>query len=273
MDRKWILVSLLVFILIGSIFLFISECSETHLNQNEVEKIDKHKTEFTFAVYGDSRNSSGRFEEMLKDINNKNVLFSVHDGDMVWAGSYDEFRKYLKQIEISNVPVLTVIGNHELYIQNSSDNYRQIFGPTYYSFAAKNSYFIMVDDTQYSGLDRAQMDWLKNELIRGQKYKYRFVFFHVPLYDPSKGQYVQNHSLNNLQNAKELNNIFDKYNVTMIFTSHVHGYYNGTWGKTPFILTGGAGAPLHNSSSEHAFYHYILVHVTNDEVKYETVRF
>jgi hypothetical protein len=139
LDRKWILVSLLVFILIGSIFLFISECSETHLNQNEVEKIDKHKTEFTFAVYGDSRNSSGRFEEMLKDINNKNVLFSVHDGDMVWAGSYDEFRKYLKQIEISNVPVLTVIGNHELYIQNSSDNYRQIFGPTYYPLQLKTA--------------------------------------------------------------------------------------------------------------------------------------
>jgi len=29
--------------------------------------------------------------------------------------------------------------------------------------------------------------------------------------------------------AKQLNALFDKNKVTMVFTAHVHGYYSGVW--------------------------------------------
>lgn len=120
------------------------------------------------------------------------------------------------------------------------------------------------------------MEWLKNELQNSQNYKYRFVFIHVPLFDPmnasNKTEYDET-AISDVNQAKELNNLFDQYNVTMLFTSHIYAYFNGTWGKTPYIITGGAGAPLINSTPDHSFYHYLLVTVTNNNVKYEVVRF
>ena len=91
---------------------------------------------------------------------------------------------------------------------------------------------------------------------------------HVPLYDPRKGEYKKGHSLKSLKNAKKLNSLFDKYKVTMLFCSHIHSYFKGIWHKTPYIITGGAGAPLNKNS----FYHYIEVSVNNTKVEYKVIR-
>jgi hypothetical protein len=58
----------------------------------------------------------------------------------------------------------------------------------------------------------------------------------------------------------------------MIFASHIHGYYIGTWGKTPYIITGGAGAEMLGTDPRHYFYHYLKVNITNDGVKYQVVK-
>ncbi len=76
------------------------------------------------------------------------------------------------------------------------------------------------------------------------KYRYRFVFSHVPLHDPRKGEYAQGHSMKNMKEAIKLNRLLDKYRVTMLFASHIHAYFRGKWHQTPYIITGGAGAPL-----------------------------
>lgn len=71
--------------------------------------------------------------------------------------------------------------------------------------------------------------------------------------------------------AKELNDIFDRYNVTMIFASHIHMYYRGVWQKTPYIITGGAGAPLKNFQN-YGFYHYIVVTIDDKNINYDVRR-
>ena len=113
-----------------------------------------------------------------------------------------------------------------------------MFGTSYYSFTEKNSYFIILNDAK-SDINSTQMDWLKNELRMSQNYKYRFVVMHIPLYDPRYNSTGEGLSLSNSTTAKTLNDLFDQYNVTMIFTSHIHGYFKGLWGKTPFITMGG----------------------------------
>ena len=94
---------------------------------------------------------------------------------------------------------------------------------------------------------------------------------HVPLYDPRKGLYKKGHSLHNTVKAKELNDIFDKYKVTMLFTSHIHLYYQGVWQQTPFIITGGAGAPL-KKYKHHGFYHYLKVVVHDKNIQYKVIK-
>jgi hypothetical protein len=245
----------------------------SYFNQQQLAKISKSSTSYSFVVYGDNRDSKGRFNKMLLDINKKNVIFSMANGDLVSTGSKTELYDFIKQTRISKIPTLTVIGNHELYPGKGSLHYKQIFGPTYYSFAMKNSYFIVLDDSNNIGLGNTQRLWLINELKKSQKYKYRFIFFHTPLYDPRKGKYVQGHSLTNLKNAQDMNNLFDKYNVTMIFSSHIHGYFTGKWHKTPYIITGGAGVNLAGTNPQNFFFNYVIVHVNGNKVSYQVVKY
>ncbi len=69
---------------------------------------------------------------------------------------------------------------------------------------------------------------------------------HIPLYTPNA---EEEHGMNSTGpgGSDALKTLFDANNVTMIFASHIHNYYTGTWGKTPYIISGGAGAPPENN--------------------------
>ena len=113
------------------------------------------------------------------------------------------------------------------------------------------------------------MQWLRKQLKQSQSFKYRFVFMHVPLYDPRPDV---SHCLSDTNNAAELNSLFDKYKVTMLFSSHIHAYFTGKWGHTPYTITGGAGAELGGKDPAHYFFHYIKVTVNKNKVNYQLVR-
>ena len=249
----------------------LTEPKVSDWNYHQLQKIDKSKTDFSFAVFGDNKNSAKTFENLISKINNDNVIFAIDDGDLVYDGENEKFRFFLNQISHLNKPLLTVFGNHEAK-ESGRANYYDLFGPFYYSFFVGNSYFIILDDANETNIDDAQLAWLKNELKISQRYKYRFVFMHVPLYDPREGNYKKGHSLGDLDFAKRLNRLFDENNVTMLFLCHIHGYYRGVWGKTPYIITGGAGAELAGPDPKHYFYHYIKVNVNNDSVKYNVIK-
>jgi len=233
--------------------------------------IDDLKTNFSFAVFGDNKNSARTFENLISKLNDDNILFAIDDGDLVYDGENEKFRFFLNQVKDLNKPLLTVFGNHEAREKGRAEYY-DLFGLFYYSFNVGNNYFIILDDSNEKDLNDEQLAWLKNELKISQSYKNRFVFMHVPLYDPRKGEYKKGHSLDDLSFAKDLNNLFDENNVTLLFVSHIHGYYNGTWGRTPYIITGGGGAELAGSDSKHYFYHYIRVNIDNNSMKYDVIK-
>jgi len=116
------------------------------------------------------------------------------------------------------------------------------------------------------------MDWLKGELEKSRTYQNRFVFMHVPLYDPRADKQGLEHGLKDPAQAKAINDLLDRYDVNMLFASHIHGYFKGTWGKTPYIITGGAGAELVGTDSADYFYHYIKVNVSDSGVTYDVVK-
>ncbi len=243
---------------------------ETDWNYKQLQKIDQSKNVFSFAVFADNKNSVKTFKKLINKVNNDNVLFAIDVGDLVYDGNKNKFKFFLDQVKSFKVPFLTVIGNHELK-ENGLANYYRIFGRPYYSFNIGNNFFIVLDDANEKNIDAWQMVWLKDQLEKSQNFKNRFVFMHVPLYDPRspKEKHVFNISLKNSSQAKLLNDLFDKYKVTMLFCSHLHGYYQGRWQKTPYIITGGAGAELSGTDKKHYFYHYIKVVVNNGVVSYQ----
>ncbi|HMK54727.1 MAG TPA: metallophosphoesterase [Methanobacteriaceae archaeon] len=239
-------------------------------NSQELGKFNHQQTNFTFLVFGDNRDSLGTFDELLQKMDNESALFGVDNGDLVSSGEKEQFSLFLEQLKRSKTPILTTLGNHDLKA-GSPKNYQAVFGPTYYSFTVDDSYFIILDSGDGS-MDSAQIEWLKGELEKSKSYHYRFVFMHYPLYDPRGNMTGTGHALENRELAHNLNQIFDDNNVTMIFTSHIHGFYQGTWGKTPFLLTGGAGAPLEYPDPNHNFYHYLKVSVSPENVDYQVVK-
>ncbi len=240
-------------------------------NYHQLQKIDSSKNIFSFVVFGDNKNSAKTFENLISRVNQDNILFAIDDGDLVYDGESEKFRFFLKQISRLNKPLLVTFGNHEAKEEGRAVYYN-LFGRFYYSFTVGNNYFIVLDDSNEKRLDDAQLAWLKKELKTSQNYENRFVFMHVPLYDPRKGDHQPGHSLADLKFAKQLNNLFDENHVTMLFCSHIHGYFKGVWGKTPYIITGGAGAELAGADPRHYFYHYIKVSINKNGVKYNVVK-
>jgi len=240
-------------------------------NYWQLKRFDHKMKNFSFTVFADNKNSIKTFNHLIEKVNNENCLFSIDIGDLVYDGEKEKFRFFINQIKKSKKPLLTVIGNHEIK-DNGRGNYYDFFGRFYYSFTVGESYFIILDDANERNLDPWQLEWLKKELDRSLNYRYRFIFMHVPLYDPRKGKYAKGHSLTDLRFARKLNEIFDHYNITMLFTSHIHAYYRGMWRKTPYIITGGAGAELAGANPEHYFYHYLTVHVSKDGISYKVTK-
>jgi hypothetical protein len=225
-------------------------------------------TAFSFAVMGDSRDGNSILVRIIQSINQDNAIrFSVNNGDLVSHGRDSEFAEYEQMVAKAVKPMVHIIGNHDMP-GSSKRNYRKWIGEPYFSFVYGNSYFIIADNANMRGFDSRQQRWLVNELETSRNYVHCFVFMHVPLYDPRKGNYAKGHSLRDLNSAYRINALLDHYHVTMLFASHIHAYFRGQWHQTPFIITGGAGAPLKSGG----YYHYVKVTVDGKHVKYSTVK-
>lgn len=259
---KIILASLCIFVFIGiTVWNSSAPVPIRNRNQRELSRIivdDPH--DFTFAVMGDNKGNRSVFEPLLRDIDHdKEISFAIDDGDLVQKGMVGLFRRFLSQVQENlAIPFLTAIGNHDLNNNGSNSNYRDIFGPTYYSFQVGQGYFIVLDAVTEAGFDKAERQWLEKELQKGQTAKARFVFMHVPVFDPRGGQF---HKSLPDKDQKDLLDLFRRYKVTHLFASHLHGYFSGVREGVPYTITGGAGGSLQGKEPEHFFYHYLKVHL------------
>jgi hypothetical protein len=229
-------------------------------NKKELLRIKVTDPEdFTFTVFGDNKGNRSFFEPLLKEIDrDQEIAFAIDVGDLVSNGKRGQYRRFLKQIRGNlTIPLITAIGNHDLN-NGSSNNYQTIFGPTYYAFKVGQSYFIVLDATTEAGFDKTERKWLEEELKKAQASKVRFVFMHVPAFDPRGNGF---HKC--LNDGKELLDLFRDYHLTHLFASHIHGYFSGVWQGVPYTITGGAGGRLQGSDPQHFFHHYVRVHVHN----------
>jgi len=258
-----------IFILLISFYvLAIADMYNTKMIK-KIQSIKDINQTFSFAVYGDNRGRDDILLSIIKSVDkDRDILFSINNGDLVTFGFEYEFNHYLSLIKNAKKPIISIIGNHGIGLFENNANYKKIFGKTNFAFSFQNSYFIILDDADDEGISFGQLSWLSKELNNSQRYTNRFIFMHIPLYDPRKGDYKEGHSLENTKQSRLLNNLFDKYNVTMLFCSHIHSFYKGFWHNTPYIISGGAGAPL----VEGGFFHYIKVTVDGKNIKYNVIK-
>ncbi len=262
---KMVLAPLCILLLMGlKVWNNVAPLSTHDWNKKEITRIKVSNPEdFTFAVFGDNKGNYSIFEPLLQEIDqSREIAFALDVGDLVNEGTRGQYRRFLHQVQENlNIPLVGAAGNHDIY--KGSDNYRQIFGPLYFSFEVGRSYFIVLDATTEAGFDRAERQWLEDELQKAQTFQTRFVFLHVPLLDPRGNGF--NKCLPE-KDSKDLLDLFRRYPVTHVFASHIHGYFSGVWEGVPYTITGGAGGGLQGSDPQHFFYHYVKVHVNKGKV-------
>jgi hypothetical protein len=59
----------------------------------------------------------------------------------------------------------------------------------------------------------------------------------------------------------------------MVFASHIHNYYTGKWGTTPYIIYGDSGAPSYLGKTNPSHRDFIKVTVTDEKVTFTVVNY
>lgn len=260
-------ITLLIIFIFYKSYLFIFESDFASTNINNIQKLNSINTNdgISFAVMGNIRSSIDIFDKkIVKEINaDKNIDFAISTGKAVIDGDEDKYRILNKSLNKIKVPTIIGIGNNEVS-NNGFTKFYHHYGPSYFSYSVKNSYFIFLDTTGLTS-EQWQRKWLIDELIRSDKYKYKFVIMNRPPFE-----LVNTKSLNKSY-CNFLIGAFSKYKVNAVFTSGMEVFNNRKIKDVQYFISGGAGGAL-LLNNKNSFYHYISVNIKNNKVSYNVIK-
>lgn len=206
-------------------------------------------------------NDVSQFERgFLQDVNNTiqsfksggTKVYGLTLGDLTWETYWYSGKfflsDYLLQMNKINAPVFNTIGNHDNdpYIANdilSETQYRNIIGPTYYSFNLGKVHYVILDNVEYlnagasigvSGsrdyngkITNAQMEWLKKDLAMIEDKSTPIVVgMHIQLHNsPTLNVSGQPSSVYRLINSADFIDTFSAFNSVNVLTGHTHVNY------------------------------------------------
>lgn len=246
----------------------------------------------TFIVFGDTRSSSDAHRRLIERIRNEVPDFVLGTGDLVDEGH--DLRQWQTFFEVEG-PLLRdnvffpALGNHDRQGRGrTADNYRMWFSlpdngadpERSYAFTWGIARFVVLDSNAHSFALTDQTEWLERELAAARqdaRLRHIFVVMHHPPYSISLhgGQ----------RDLRERwTPLFERYDVTAVFSGHDHVYSRGEVNGVRYIVSGGGGAPLyprHRRPSAidlaavqrfERVNHYLRVHVMGDLVEMTAMR-
>jgi len=206
-----------------------------------------------FYVFGDSQGYQGGVEQIVDTVNLYRPDFIFHCGDLTPFGQENQYQTIKSVLDQSVVPVYTTIGNHDIK-DGGGQLYQEYFGSSSYSFDLGPAHFT-VFNTSSGDATPQEFTWLEQDLSQTEA-DFRFVFTHIPPFDPITGE---NHTLFNSTTSTQLMNLFETYDVDVVFTGHIHMYNETVVNGVRYVITGGAGASLYADEENGGIYHYMNV--------------
>jgi hypothetical protein len=171
------------------------------------------------------------------------VAFVVNTGDLggdaaAIKQAAHQYDRYLAAIAAFRLPLFNVPGNHDTVAlldknadksdpQFGKGRYRQLFGPTYYSWDWGNVHFVALDGTRIpyqEKLGAEQLAWLKTDLAFQSGKKPVILFCHQ--------------SAPKLVDARQLADVLRGRNVLGIFCGHLHTTFITRLDNIPVYHTG-----------------------------------
>ena len=183
--------------------------------------------------------------------------------DLYWYSNNFNLNDYIPYMNQLHSPVFNVIGNHDNdpYFADdrlAEDSYRNILGPTYYSFNLGQVHYVVLDDVVYLNnggsegtigdrdynerITTQQLEWLTKDLTAiTDKSTPIVIATHTPIYrNPSLDQTGNQVDTFRLGNASQLMSRLDGFTNVHILTGHSH--INFTVEENPTVMEHNTGA-------------------------------
>ncbi|HYF71035.1 MAG TPA: calcineurin-like phosphoesterase family protein [Ohtaekwangia sp.] len=245
----------------------------------ELTKLDRDDRLHTFIVWADPQIQTPEDAVLLKTVSapdTKQLVTTlgpdalVHGfgcGDLVWD-RFDLFPDYKEAFGQVGIPFFQVIGNHDMDLDSRTDDYsartfKDLFGPTYYSFNRGDIHYVVLDDVFFLGTSKKyigyiaerQFAWLEQDLAQVKPGSTVVVSVHIPVNtgvkrrNPLEGEPIGGV----VSNRRELYRILKPYKAHIMsghthfnekvlegdnVIEHVHGAVCGAWWTGPICYDG-----------------------------------
>ena len=222
---------------------------------------------WSFAVAGDSRDdTNGIFPQILSAVENSDMEFLLHTGDMVNKESPGEWDLYREATARFRKPLRVVIGNHELYGGGTPEKFAERFGlpGTSWSFTHKDAHFAIVDNARGTFSDKTLV-WLDRDLAAHPKGKGGITALIVAMHIPPGTNGIRPHGTRHDYEewSVKLLAILKRHGVDAVVSGHEHMQHVEDWEGVMVLISGGAGAPL----APFQRYGYYRIDVENGRVR------
>jgi 3',5'-cyclic AMP phosphodiesterase CpdA len=222
---------------------------------------------WSFAVAGDSRDDKdGIFPQILSAVDDSDMEFLLHTGDMVNQDSPGEWDLYREATARSRKPVRVVIGNHEIYGGGTPEKFAERFGlpGSSWSFTHKDAHFAIVDNAKGTFTDNT-LAWLDRDLAAHKKGKNGITTLVVAMHFPPATNGIHPHGTRSDYEEKSatLLAILKRHGADAVLSGHEHMHYVEDWEGVMVLISGGAGAPL----APFQTYGYYRIDVGNGRVR------
>jgi 3',5'-cyclic-AMP phosphodiesterase len=222
---------------------------------------------WAFAVCGDSRDDKdGIFPQILSAVDNSDMEFLLHTGDMVNMDSPGEWSLYREATARFRKPLRVVIGNHELYGGGTPEKFAERFGlpGSSWSFTHKDAHFAIVDNAKGTFQDDT-LAWLDRDLAAHPKGKRGITTLVVAMHIPPETDGTKPHGtrFDYEERSATLLSILKRHDVDAVLSGHEHMQHVEDWEGIMVLVSGGAGAPL----APFQKYGYFRIDVENGRVR------
>lgn len=218
---------------------------------------------FSFAVAGDSWKDNPVFREIIARANSEGDAFLVVVGDMTPQGLPEQYHEFQNVIAKSRIPVYAVPGNHDI-LNGGLQEFLKLY-PQRYSFDRGLAHFTMVDNSQGS-LAETDLQWLEADLALTTQ-PLKFVFAHVPPFLLREGNQDEIRA-----GASAFTGLMARNRVAYVFSGDLHAFRRFSQDGVNYIISGGAGSPLHLPPALGGYYHFVRVTVENATATDEIIR-
>lgn len=157
------------------------------LRQKEMSVVaEGGDTTFRTAVISDSHRSLDELEGVIDILNrgSSDIDFILFLGDITQMGLEMEFEWTCKALEGNDLPLFTVIGNHDL-LNFGERIWKSVFGPLDYSFSFLGTTFIAYNSNKLEDPDSPDLGFIKQaaQISPGETRNHTIAAAHTPVTD------------------------------------------------------------------------------------------